>query len=64
MNEAIVMPKVCCVVRAIGLAEASGILGGMSNPSIKNNWNTGETLLSSKSFNYQTISHFLHAIFQ
>jgi hypothetical protein len=58
MNEAIVTPGSCWVVGAIGLADASGMLGSISIPSTKNNWNTGETMLSSKLFNHQTISHF------
>jgi hypothetical protein len=44
------------VVGAIGLVHASGMLVGMSIHSTKNNWNIGETLLPSKSFNHQTIS--------
>jgi hypothetical protein len=35
MNEAIVMPRACWVVGAIGLAQASWILGGMSISSKK-----------------------------
>jgi hypothetical protein len=64
MDEAIITARACWVVGDIWLVEASGILVGMSIPSTKNNWNIGETLLSSKSFNHQTISHFLHAMFQ
>jgi hypothetical protein len=63
MNEAIIADGACWVVGAIGLAEASGMLMKMSIPS-KNNWNIGETLLSCKSFNHQTVSHFLHAMLQ
>jgi hypothetical protein len=64
MNEAIVTAGACWVVAATGLAEASGMLVGMSIHSTKNNWNIGDTLLSTKSFNHQIVSHFLHAIFQ
>jgi hypothetical protein len=64
INEAIVMCGSYWVVGAIGLTDAYGMLGAMSIPSTKNNWNTGETLLSSKSFNHHTIRHLLHAIFQ
>jgi hypothetical protein len=64
MNEAIVMLGACWVVRAIGLAEASRMLVVMSIPSTTNNWNIGETLLSSKSLYHQTECYFLHSIFQ
>jgi hypothetical protein len=58
MNEDIVTARSYWVVGGIGLAEACGMLVGMFIPSTKNNWNIGETLLSSKLFNHQTTSHF------